>query len=215
MKHVVFCLPGKSFTEGFFDSWNALRSAVAERGDIRMTIARGSGPSVVHVRNHILENGVDGLMRIAQPFGGMSYDYMMWIDSDSVFTPDAVFKLLEADKDIVTGLVPIDLKGTGAMGYVNNFSPTKLYNLYAIPGDQQELIEIDFCGFGFVLVKHGVFESMEYPWFQLRTHDVGQRIVYLGEDFTWCARARELGWKIYAHPQVRIGHEKIVNIQVC
>ena len=213
MKHVVFCLPGQSYTGGFFESWNELRSAVAVRGDIQMTIVRGGLSSIVHLRNQLVAHGVDGPQKDALPFGGMPYDYMMWIDSDTVFEPDDFYKLLEADKDIITGMVPIDMSGRGALGHINNFSPTKYLNIAAV-GPKKPIFKIGFCGFAFLLVKHGVFESMSYPWFWPEYSMVDDRIICPSEDFAWCIRANKLGWQIYAHPAVNLGHQKEVIMQV-
>ena len=39
-----------------------------------------------------------------KPFGGkLFYDYMMWIDSDIVFTSKDFFKLVDMKKDIASG----------------------------------------------------------------------------------------------------------------
>lgn len=211
---IIFCLPGRSYTKGFFESWNNLRSEISARGDIQMMIALGSGASVVHVRNQIVAIDAEGLKRDAQPFGGMAYDYMMWIDSDSVFTPSDFFKLLEAEKDIITGLVPVDMSGRGALGLFNNYSPTKYLDIRGVkPNDP--VFEVDFCGFAFVLIKHGVFESMTYPWFWSHSFVLEDgRIICPSEDFAWCIRAKKLGRKIHAHPGVNLGHEKQVTMQV-
>jgi len=211
--HVVFCLPGRSYTEGYFESWNNLRSAVAKRGDIQMTIVLGGMASIVHLRNQLVARGVDGLKKDAVPFNGMPYDYMMWIDSDTVFEPDDFYRLLEADKDIISGMVPIDMSGRGALGQFNNFSPVKHLNITSVK-PEDPIFEIDFCGFAFLLVKHGVFESMSYPWFWPESFMVEDRIICPGEDFGWCLRAKKLGWHIYAHPAVNLGHQKLVIMQV-
>lgn len=176
-----------------------------------MVIApRGEGSSITHVRNKTLEMTDEYTKKGTKPFGGMEYDYMMWIDSDNVFEPEDFFKLLHVNHDIVTGLVPTDATGRGACGMVNGFNPTKYVKIPAIPQDRETLIDIEFCGFAFLLIKRGVFEAMEYPWFGLKHYEVGDKIVCPAEDFEWCIRAGELGYKLYAHPQVRIGHEKLI-----
>jgi len=213
MKHVVFCLPGRSFTEGFFESWNNLRSEVSVRGDVQMTMVQIGGSSIVHLRNMIVAHGVSGSKKEKVPFDGMPYDYMMWIDSDTVFKPDDFYKLLEADKDIITGMVPMDMGGRGALGQFNNFSPCKYLNIAAVK-PEDSIFEIDFCGFAFLLVKYGVFESMSYPWFWPEYFMVDGFPICPGEDTAWCMRAKELGWQIYAHPAVNLGHQKEVIMQV-
>ena len=137
----------------------------------------------------------------------------MWIDSDSVFEPDDFFKLLYVNKDIVTGLVPMNTDGTAAAGLVNNCAPTKYIKMSAISKKEERLLDIDFCGFAFVLIKYGVFESIDYTWIRFQENKLEKRIILPTEDVTWCIRATELGWKLYAHPQVRIGHEKEIILQ--
>jgi len=211
--HIVFCLPGRTYTEGFFESWNNLRSAIAEHGDIQISLVLGGLASIVHLRNQIVAHGVADPKQDAKPFNGMPYDYMMWIDSDTVFTPDDFFRLLEADKDIITGLVPVDMSGRGALGQFNNFDLPKYLNLRCVKAEDP-VFKVDFCGFAFLLIKHGVFESMSYPWFWPEWFMAGDRMVRPGEDFAWCIRAKELGWQIWAHPAVNLGHQKPVIMQV-
>jgi hypothetical protein len=44
-----------------------------------------------------------------KPFGGkLDYDYMMWIDSDIIFTPQQFQRLLDHNQDIVSGLYLMD-----------------------------------------------------------------------------------------------------------
>lgn len=209
---IVFCLPGRTFTQGFMKSWIQLLAddrMKALHKDVSMVYRS----SVTHCRNEIVEKGNKKVTRKAKPFGGIDYDYAMWIDSDSVFTPDDFFKLLYANREIVTGFVPINVQGTAACGLINGYNPTKYIMMPGVSKDETKLIDIEFCGFAFLLIKHGVFESMEYPWFRLRSINVGKRVVTPSEDVEWCIRAGELGWKLYAHPQVRIGHEKTIIIQ--
>ena len=212
MKHVVFCLPGPP-TMNAVESWDALRDSFVEHPDLKVTRVRGSGSSVRHVRNQLLEHGVKGLKKDALPFGGMAYDYMMWIDSDSVYTPDDFYKLLELDVDIATGLVPIDTEGKGAVGKFNNWKEMQYLNLHSVSREDPPF-EVDFCGFAFVLVRYGVFERMGYPWFTTSYFHVDGRTIDPSEDIGWCIKASANGFKVTVHPGVRIGHDKRVILEV-
>lgn len=209
---IIFCLPGNGCTRGFRNSWTKLLHAMWKRGfGIKQSDEYSS--NVLHCRNDIVAPKEVGMHKKGcKPFGGVPYDYMMWIDSDTTFEPDDFFKLLEADKDIITGMVPMNLDGMGAFGDVNNWSPTRIANLKAIPPDPV-LLEIEWCGFAFLLIKQGVFESLEYPWFRQTTYEVDERIIVPGEDIQWCIDAQKKGWKIFAHPQVRLGHEKGIEMK--
>ena len=206
MKHIIFCLPGAPTMEAAM-SWDALVAAASrpERG-LRLEVARGYNASVAHGRNQILEEGVVGLKKYAKPFGGKHYDFMMWIDSDSVYTPEDFFRLLDADKDIISGMVPINSEGVGAFGLLEG-EITKLVNLHAVRRDEA-MRDWDFCGLAFMLVRQGVFEALNYPWFQEVPYEVGEHVILPGEDIDWCRRIRAKGFKIWAHPAVRIGHDK-------
>ncbi len=211
MKRIVFCLPGAP-TLHAAESWDDLRSAFAERPDLRMTIVRGGGSSVMHVRNQMLETGVTGPKKTAKPFGGQDYDFMMWIDSDTVYRPEDFFRLLELDVDVAGGAVPIDLEpGRTAAGKIDLASgETGYLNFGMLP---PEPMEVGWCGFAFLLVKRGVFEALNYPWFDSACYEVGERTVQPSEDIRWCLRVREKGFKIVLDPRVRLGHEKLVIME--
>jgi len=209
---VIFCLPGNSCTSGFRNSWTKLLRILFEKG-IGVSVADDYFSNILQCRNRLVAPREPGMPKKGcKPFNGISYDYCMWIDSDTTFEPDDFFKLFEADKDIITGMVPMNMEGMGAFGNINNWSPTRIADLKATPPDPV-LLEIEWCGFAFVLVKHGVFESLEYPWFRQTIYEVDNRIVVPGEDIQWCIDVREKGWKIFAHPQVRLGHEKRIEMK--
>ena len=63
---------------------------------------------------------------------------------------------------------------------------------------------------GFMLIKKGVFESMEYPWFKPIEKRIGQMVDFTMEDVGFCLTAKERRYKILIDPMVRVGHEKKV-----
>jgi GT2 family glycosyltransferase len=63
---------------------------------------------------------------------------------------------------------------------------------------------------GFMLVKRGVFESLEYPWFRPIEKRIGNMVDFTTEDVSFCLRARERGWKVLADMEVKVGHEKAI-----
>lgn len=205
MKHIIFCLPGAP-TLAAAMSWDALAAAASrpERG-LHLEGIRGYNSSVAHCRNNLLEEGVTGLRKHAKPFGGRPYDFMMWIDNDSVYTPEDFFRLLEADKDIISGMVPMNAEGAGAFG-LSEGAVTKFVNLHAVRQDAP-MRDWHFCGFAFLLVRQGVFETLDFPWFQEVPYEEDGRVILPGEDIDWCRRIHAKGFKIWAHPAVRIGHD--------
>ena len=71
---------------------------------------------------------------------------------------------------------------------------------------------VDYAGFGWLLIKHGVFEhsEMKYPWFapKMQVFESGEVQDMCGEDVSFCLDAKEAGFEIWCDPRIRVGHEK-------
>ena len=71
---------------------------------------------------------------------------------------------------------------------------------------------VDYTGFGWVLIKKGVFEhiDMKYPWFapKMQVFESGAVQDMCGEDVSFCLDAMDAGFKIWCDPRIRVGHEK-------
>jgi len=72
------------------------------------------------------------------------------------------------------------------------------------------LLEVAYNGMGFMLVKRGVFESLDYPWFRPIEKQIGEMVDFTMEDVGFCLRAKENGFGVFIDPLVRVGHEKKV-----
>lgn len=138
----------------------------------------------------------------------MEADYILWLDSDMVFNPDLMERLYEdikTGKDFVSGLyfrrtspfTPVlfsELKKDELCEQQMNW---KGYDDY--PKD--EPFEIAGCGFGAVMHSTDMlFEMAEtyQNWFL--------PINNCGEDIAFCVRARELGYKLWCDPKIKLGH---------
>ena len=75
---------------------------------------------------------------------------------------------------------------------------------------RQGLLPVDYCGFGFVLVRKGVFEKLEYPWFRPLYLELGGVSEFTAEDVGFCLMAKRAGMKMFVDPNVVVGHEKTV-----
>ena len=69
---------------------------------------------------------------------------------------------------------------------------------------------VDYTGFGWVMIKNGVFENLEYPWFapKMQVFESGNVQDMCGEDVSFCLDAKEAGFDIWCDPRIRVGHEK-------
>jgi hypothetical protein len=98
---VVFCIPGNSFSGKFLECWTEL-VAWCLKNNIQPILSRRQSNNIYYVRNMCLSADV---MRgkDQKPFDGkLDYNYIMWIDSDILFTPAQFLRLLGHDKDIVS-----------------------------------------------------------------------------------------------------------------
>jgi hypothetical protein len=124
-------------------------------------------------------------------------DYLLWIDADQSFPPYTLDRLLSHGQPIVG----CNIARRGEPSY-----PTaRMANggfLYTPPDVAPEAPpqEVDRIGLGLCLVAREVFEAIPEPWF----HFDGE----FGEDYYFCAKAREAGYRILVdHPlSWQVGH---------
>lgn len=140
----------------------------------------------------------------------MGADYLLFIDSDMTFQPDALARLLKLDVDIASV--------TYNMRKLPKCSVVKLVDEYAeeykVPDTvierpiPLEKIPRPFrcgaAGTGFMLIKMGVFKKIERPWFFFTPQLAGEEA--MGEDIYFCNKARVAGYDIWIDPSVRVGH---------
>jgi len=210
---IIFCLPGNKFSGKFLQSWTRLLIWCMQSG-IDADILQMHASNIYHVRECFLTMTVCAATNKIKPFGGKDYDYAFWIDSDQVFSPEQLKRLLLHDCDFVGGAIRVVNSNEMAFGWIDPELLDKTSDLKRMSVQecekQKDLIEVDFMGLAFTLVKKGVFESLDFPYF----NPVGYGAVvpgkygFMGEDLSICYRLREKGFKIYVDPTVRVGHEK-------
>ncbi len=221
-KTVVFCLPGPSYSGRFLVSFTELILDCKAAG-INPVISQDYSSMVNYARCKVLGASVSRGKNQA-PFGGkIDYDYLMWIDSDIVFNSDKFFKLLEMDRDIASGWYA-QPGSTPSGGLYTPVVEKMDDNFFKKHGSYQFLttediskkskpVKVDYVGFGWVLVKRGVFESLEYPWFAPKLIDIGEGIQDVcSEDVSFCHDVKKAGYDIWLNPQIRVGHEKTLVI---
>jgi hypothetical protein len=141
--HVAICLP----SVGTHESETALSLAA-------MTIinrSEGLNQSLLGQQQAGIADSRNTLVRNALEIGA---DWLFWIDSDMAFDPSGMLRLLGHGKDIVGATYPRRVPP-----YIINGRPVK--------GDifEEELQDMEFMPFGFMLVKADVFRNTPEPWF--------------------------------------------------
>jgi hypothetical protein len=222
-KTIAFCLPGLMYSGTFMTQFVRLLFDLNQQG-INFYISQQYSSMVNHARTDCLQaDNYAGTM--LTPFRGqVPYDYIMWIDSDIIFKTEDLFELLKMNKDIAAGWYvqsnggPLSDQST----VVERMNDQELYekgsNRYETIEDMSrrtEPFKVDYCGFGWMLIKKGVYEKIPYPWFvprvvQLQKPDGTILEDVCSEDISMCQDFKKYGFDIWVHPKVRVGHQKII-----
>ena len=216
-KTVVFCLPGRGVSYTFLKNFVTLCfDLVQNKASIQ--ISQDYSSMVNFARCKCL--GANVLRGPDQlPWDGkLKYDYQLWIDSDIVFNVEKFYQLVLMDEKIASGwyctedgkttsvahwLDEDDFKGNG--GVMNHETLDSI-------AKRKKPFTVDYAGFGWLLIKHGVFEDegIKYPWFapKMQIFESGAVQDMCGEDVSFCLDAKEAGFRIMCDPRIRVGHEK-------
>lgn len=160
------------------------------------------GPRVASTRNRVVRTFLDN------PALG---SWLWFVDSDMVFAPDALDRLL-AFADPVARPVVAGLCFSGSWGTLK-MAPT----LVDLDGHliedwpRGEPIEVGRTGAACLLIHRSVLERMgkanadyPYPWFE----DGHLQGLEVGEDVTFCLRLNAMGIPVWVHTGIRVGHVK-------
>ena len=133
-------------------------------------------------------------------------DYVLWLDSDMIFQPSVLKRLYEDYKagkgDIVSGLY---------FRRVSPFTPVVFNTLEIVDNKPQwtapenipeDVFEAGGVGFGCVFMDTGVLADVMSKF----EGNAFTPLNGVGEDLSFCWRARQCGYKIVVDPAVELGH---------
>lgn len=130
------------------------------------------------------------------------YDYLMFLDSDMVFTPGLIPRLLDARKDIVSGL---------AFMRKPPYLPC-VYKKMRIgeAGEKQEelltdfkagLVQVEGFGLACCLMKVDALKKLKS-----RNTNLFWPVVGYGEDLSFCIKARKEKLELWCDTNAKVGH---------
>ena len=148
------------------------------------------------------------------------YQYMLFVDSDVEFEPEAVLRMMVAKKNIVCTPYRVKAEELSKHIYTVEFKDPK--NILVLAGG---LVEIEAGPTGLMLIDRKVFEKIikNHPELKIRNKatpkaekshefyynffDFGFNDGYaMGEDVSFCRLARGNGFKIYANIESSTTH---------
>jgi hypothetical protein len=141
------------------------------------------------------------------------FEETMWIGPDMVFEPAFVDRLRAHGLPIVCGIYP----QPGRRELCCQVLPGTPVTVF---GDGGGLLEIQYAGGGFLLVRREVYLCMQtqlqlplchepaqrpqVPFFQPLVSTEGGASRYLPDDYAFCVRARRCGYRIHADTTLRL-----------
>jgi glycosyltransferase involved in cell wall biosynthesis len=154
--------------------------------------------------------------KCVEEFLRQDYDYLFFVDADTVPPPDAIQKLLAADKKIISGVTcNLKLCEDGLL------RPAPMVMRYADPKNPDEGLvpivkpsgveEVDGFGMSCCMIHKSAFEGMEEPWFTEKfVAAKGEKA--MGEDLIFCRKLKEKGIPLFADFSVNCDHHKMTKI---
>jgi len=145
-------------------------------------------------------------------------DWLLWIDSDIVLTPQ-VFKMVwdaadKISKPVVCGTYFVSKENERSLMepfptlFKEGRNEFELEIIHPLPDN--ELIQVDSAGFGFVLMHKSIIEPMRNvsPDYSLFAEKEGIDDEYVSEDIVFFRNLKRAGIKLYAHTGAIVQHMK-------
>ena len=150
-----------------------------------------------------------------QQFLNGDFDYFFNVDADIMFLDnednpiDLLLNLAEKHGCLVGGIYVY--KKTPVLP---TFRPLDLQKIYEEKGEfpkdyvfniPKEPFEVEWLSGGCMMIKREILEKLTQKY-QVPNLPMIHKKEYLSEDFAFCKRAREEGYKVLADPRIELGH---------
>jgi len=132
-------------------------------------------------------------------------DYVLWLDSDMMFSSTTALRLLEHNKDIVACNYMRRSKPLKTVAYTN----LNDWNSWVPMEPQTDLVKVQGVGMGCMLMKTEVFNKLEKPYFEFQYKEDTED--YFGEDFILLGKLRELGYEVFIDTQLSMKVKHVGN----
>ena len=178
-----------------------LLSGYGIQNDVRINI---SGSLLAAERN-----------RLVKTFLESDSTHMLCLDADLGWSAESVKKLIDYDEPFVAGVYPARKE------HCFIFRPV-LNEDSSIHQSEKGLLEMEYIPAGFMMIKREVFEAIiaKFPelYFRPKKFDENQEDghsffnteiwegEFWGEDYYFCRKAREAGYKIWVDPTIQFNH---------
>lgn len=145
-------------------------------------------------------------------------EWAWFVDTDMVFAPDTLDRLVDRAHETGYSIVGALCAMVGSSRPIPNLFYDSRDGMFDSPVDYPEgPTPVAATGTGCVLIHRNVFEAIrrdrtdgDWAWFNtdIRPDPVTGKPMMLGEDLTFCLRARESGFGVLVDCDIEVGHHK-------
>lgn len=150
--------------------------------------------------------------------------HLLFIDSDIIFEPEDVFKLLQADKEVIAGIYPKKYIVWDRLKKNPEAERVDFPMGGTLTMTEDNLIELEYLPTGFLLISRTAIEKIitAHPELKYRNDidgymsagdnfydlfKVGIRNgIYESEDWGFCSLWKGVGGKVLIHPDINVKH---------
>lgn len=201
MSSILFATPcyGGMVTAAHFRSCLDLKQVLMQVELAHDWLVGWNDSHIVRIRNEMATKFLEG-----------EHSHLFWLDADIKFTPEDVAKIWNLQADVGVGCYAMKKREEQWFAAWKDGKLVKDLNQFNGP------VEVDLAGTGFMCISRKVLETLAKTAESYETQNK-QRCYGLfmspvkddmleSEDYNFCRRAREAGFKIILDPTVRLGH---------
>jgi hypothetical protein len=128
--------------------------------------------------------------------------HILWLDVDQIYPKNIIDKLVKADKDIIGSVYFKRDHPHAPVVYVKNNNEVNPYTPVDLSLNEKKPLEVDGIGFGGMLVKREVYESLgDDKWMTYgKNFHIPTATTYKeSHDLNFCKTCQKNGYKIWVH----------------
>jgi hypothetical protein len=131
--------------------------------------------------------------------------HILFVDYDVLPRYNTLKRLISHDKDIISGVYPA-IQGFKITWCLSREETFEMMNFEDLPDNP---FKVNVACNGMVLVKMGVFDKLEWPYWKTDYKKDGSKT---GPDIYFFEKAKNAGYEIWVDPKVKCGHFKMVDL---
>ena len=169
---VMICVIGDSYSSNFLKCWTEFLGYCLTH-NIRPMLSNITSTSFFIEKNSCLLCSADGGEKQVPFKGNLEYDYILWLSSKSVFPANLLEQLIRHNAPVVAPLC-VNSQNIQQMNFIEqlDFETAQEYayvsrtQVESYQNDNVENLKVDYVDMNqCMLVKKGVLETIQYPWF--------------------------------------------------